>query len=181
MARTAAYTRAKKLDRSTRQRAGGPGGYDVPRHTQIAVVDAKTGGDRRILTAPLDRTTATSGTQARTAMSRSTSFGSRLRFAHTMPPSSRVGIIKIPAATPSRIVEKAANPLDGRRATGRHLTLRFAKTLNSEMIVGTAMMKPVPETLNSGSSEMYRIQSRAAPPQATPYSAARAIDPASDP
>lgn len=34
----------------------GPGGYDFPRHTQIAVVDAKTGGDRRILTASLDRT-----------------------------------------------------------------------------------------------------------------------------
>ncbi len=34
----------------------GPGGYDYPRHTQIAVVDAKTGGDRRILTSPLDRT-----------------------------------------------------------------------------------------------------------------------------
>ena len=32
-----------------------PGGFDFPRHTQIAVVDAKTGGDRRILTASLDR------------------------------------------------------------------------------------------------------------------------------
>jgi dipeptidyl aminopeptidase/acylaminoacyl peptidase len=33
-----------------------PGGFDFPRHTQIAVVEAKTGGDRRILTASLDRT-----------------------------------------------------------------------------------------------------------------------------
>jgi dipeptidyl aminopeptidase/acylaminoacyl peptidase len=32
-----------------------PGGFDFPRHTQIAVVDAETGGDRRILTASLDR------------------------------------------------------------------------------------------------------------------------------
>ncbi len=32
-----------------------PGGFDFPRHTQIAVVDANTGGDRRILTASLDR------------------------------------------------------------------------------------------------------------------------------
>ena len=34
----------------------GPGDFDFPRHTQIAVVDAATGGDRRILTASLDRT-----------------------------------------------------------------------------------------------------------------------------
>jgi dipeptidyl aminopeptidase/acylaminoacyl peptidase len=33
-----------------------PGGYDFPRHTQIAVVDAETGENRRILTASLDRT-----------------------------------------------------------------------------------------------------------------------------
>jgi dipeptidyl aminopeptidase/acylaminoacyl peptidase len=33
-----------------------PGGFDFPRHTQIAVVDAETGGNRRILTASLDRT-----------------------------------------------------------------------------------------------------------------------------
>jgi dipeptidyl aminopeptidase/acylaminoacyl peptidase len=33
-----------------------PGGYDFPRHAQIAVVDAETGGNRRILTASLDRT-----------------------------------------------------------------------------------------------------------------------------
>jgi dipeptidyl aminopeptidase/acylaminoacyl peptidase len=32
-----------------------PGGYDFPRHTQIAVVDPESGGDRRILTASLDR------------------------------------------------------------------------------------------------------------------------------
>ena len=32
-----------------------PGGFDFPRHTQIAVVDAATGGNRRILTASLDR------------------------------------------------------------------------------------------------------------------------------
>ncbi len=32
-----------------------PGGYDFPRHSQIAVVDPETGGDRRILTASLDR------------------------------------------------------------------------------------------------------------------------------
>jgi dipeptidyl aminopeptidase/acylaminoacyl peptidase len=32
-----------------------PGGYDFPRHGQIAVVDAKTGENRRILTASLDR------------------------------------------------------------------------------------------------------------------------------
>jgi dipeptidyl aminopeptidase/acylaminoacyl peptidase len=32
-----------------------PGGYDFPRHTQIAVVDPDSGGDRRILTASLDR------------------------------------------------------------------------------------------------------------------------------
>lgn len=33
-----------------------PGGFDFPRHPQIALVDPKTGGDRRILTASLDRT-----------------------------------------------------------------------------------------------------------------------------
>jgi len=33
-----------------------PGGFDFPRHTQIAVVDAATGANRRILTASLDRT-----------------------------------------------------------------------------------------------------------------------------
>ena len=33
-----------------------PGGFDVPRNPQIAVVDAETGEDRRILTASLDRT-----------------------------------------------------------------------------------------------------------------------------
>jgi dipeptidyl aminopeptidase/acylaminoacyl peptidase len=33
-----------------------PGGYDFPRHVQIAVVDAETGRDRRVLTASLDRT-----------------------------------------------------------------------------------------------------------------------------
>ena len=33
-----------------------PGGFDFPRHTQIAVVDAASGGNRRVLTAPLDRT-----------------------------------------------------------------------------------------------------------------------------
>ena len=32
-----------------------PGGYDFPRHTQIAVVDPETGGNRRVLTASLDR------------------------------------------------------------------------------------------------------------------------------
>ena len=32
-----------------------PGGFDFPRHTQIAVVDAATGETRRILTASLDR------------------------------------------------------------------------------------------------------------------------------
>jgi dipeptidyl aminopeptidase/acylaminoacyl peptidase len=32
-----------------------PGGFDFPRHAQIAVVDAATGNDRRILTASLDR------------------------------------------------------------------------------------------------------------------------------
>jgi dipeptidyl aminopeptidase/acylaminoacyl peptidase len=32
-----------------------PGGYDFPRHPQIAVVDATTGENRRILTASLDR------------------------------------------------------------------------------------------------------------------------------
>ena len=32
-----------------------PGGFDFPRHPQIALVDPKTGGDRRILTASLDR------------------------------------------------------------------------------------------------------------------------------
>jgi dipeptidyl aminopeptidase/acylaminoacyl peptidase len=33
-----------------------PGGYDFPRHVQIAVVDAETGRDRRVLTPSLDRT-----------------------------------------------------------------------------------------------------------------------------
>ena len=33
-----------------------PGGYDFPRHPQIAVVDPQTGESRRILTASLDRT-----------------------------------------------------------------------------------------------------------------------------
>jgi dipeptidyl aminopeptidase/acylaminoacyl peptidase len=33
-----------------------PGGFDFPRNPQIAVVDAETGEDRRILTASLDRT-----------------------------------------------------------------------------------------------------------------------------
>ena len=33
-----------------------PGGFDFPRHPQIAVVDAETGENRRILTASLDRT-----------------------------------------------------------------------------------------------------------------------------
>ncbi len=33
-----------------------PGGFDFPRHTQIAVVDAATGANRRILTTSLDRT-----------------------------------------------------------------------------------------------------------------------------
>ena len=33
----------------------GPGGFDFPRHPQIAVVDAETGENRRILTASLDR------------------------------------------------------------------------------------------------------------------------------
>ncbi len=33
-----------------------PGGFDFPRHPQIAVVDAETGENRRILTATLDRT-----------------------------------------------------------------------------------------------------------------------------
>lgn len=33
-----------------------PGSFDFPRHTQIAVVDAKTGANRRILTSSLDRT-----------------------------------------------------------------------------------------------------------------------------
>jgi len=33
-----------------------PGGFDFPRHPQIAVIDAETGGNRRILTASLDRT-----------------------------------------------------------------------------------------------------------------------------
>ena len=33
-----------------------PGGFDFPRHTQIAVIDAATGADRRVLTASLDRT-----------------------------------------------------------------------------------------------------------------------------
>jgi dipeptidyl aminopeptidase/acylaminoacyl peptidase len=33
-----------------------PGGYDFPRHVQIAVVDAETGENRRILTTALDRT-----------------------------------------------------------------------------------------------------------------------------
>jgi dipeptidyl aminopeptidase/acylaminoacyl peptidase len=33
-----------------------PGGYDFPRHAQIAVVDAETGENRRIVTASLDRT-----------------------------------------------------------------------------------------------------------------------------
>lgn len=33
-----------------------PGGFDFPRHPQIAVIDPETGGDRRILTASLDRT-----------------------------------------------------------------------------------------------------------------------------
>ena len=33
-----------------------PGGFDFPRHPQIAVVDAATGENRRVLTAPLDRT-----------------------------------------------------------------------------------------------------------------------------
>ena len=33
-----------------------PGGFDFPRHTQIAVIDPGTGEDRRILTASLDRT-----------------------------------------------------------------------------------------------------------------------------
>jgi len=33
-----------------------PGGFDFPRHTQIAVVDAATGANRRVLTASLDRT-----------------------------------------------------------------------------------------------------------------------------
>ncbi len=33
-----------------------PGGFDFPRHTQIAVVDAATGGNRRVLTASLDLT-----------------------------------------------------------------------------------------------------------------------------
>ncbi len=32
-----------------------PGGYDFPRHIQIAVVDAETGENRRVLTASLDR------------------------------------------------------------------------------------------------------------------------------
>jgi dipeptidyl aminopeptidase/acylaminoacyl peptidase len=32
-----------------------PGGFDFPRHTQLAVIDAATGADRRILTASLDR------------------------------------------------------------------------------------------------------------------------------
>jgi dipeptidyl aminopeptidase/acylaminoacyl peptidase len=32
-----------------------PGGFDFPRHTQIAVVDAETGENRRVLTASLDR------------------------------------------------------------------------------------------------------------------------------
>ncbi len=32
-----------------------PGGFDFPRHPQIAVVDAETGENRRILTASLDR------------------------------------------------------------------------------------------------------------------------------
>ncbi len=33
-----------------------PGGFDFPRHPQIAVIDAETGENRRILTASLDRT-----------------------------------------------------------------------------------------------------------------------------
>ncbi len=33
-----------------------PGGFDFPRHRQIAVLDAETGENRRILTASLDRT-----------------------------------------------------------------------------------------------------------------------------
>ena len=33
-----------------------PGGFDFPRHSQIAVVDAATGENRRVLTASLDRT-----------------------------------------------------------------------------------------------------------------------------
>ena len=33
-----------------------PGGFDFPRHTQIAVVDASTGANRRVLTEALDRT-----------------------------------------------------------------------------------------------------------------------------
>ena len=33
----------------------GPGGFDFPRHPQIAVVDAETGENRRVLTASLDR------------------------------------------------------------------------------------------------------------------------------
>src|SRR5215211_146063 len=33
-----------------------PGGYDSPRHAQIAVVDAATGSSRRLLTTSLDRT-----------------------------------------------------------------------------------------------------------------------------
>ena len=33
-----------------------PGGFDFPRHPQIAVVDAETGENRRVLTASLDRT-----------------------------------------------------------------------------------------------------------------------------
>lgn len=33
-----------------------PGGFDLPRHTQIALVDASTGENRRVLTQSLDRT-----------------------------------------------------------------------------------------------------------------------------
>ncbi len=35
-----------------------PGGFDFPRHTQIAVVDADTGGNRRVLTTSLNRNCA---------------------------------------------------------------------------------------------------------------------------
>ena len=43
-------------DGSTLAVKWGPGGFDFPRHTQIGVVDAASGGDLKLLTSSLDRT-----------------------------------------------------------------------------------------------------------------------------